>query len=199
MNLFISRNINRLVQLGPLNFQIPTPMFQSINPIIILLATPVISMLWMRLARKKMHLSSILKFGIGFLLITSGFTLITLGAKFATISGKASMFWIITGMMLMGIAEIFIEPGALAFVSRVAPRSSLSVMIGFYYLFTGAIANYIAAQIAKLTTLNISIKASLIEYAHGYESTYLKISILALILLFVIILFRIIFRKLSLK
>lgn len=199
INLFISRNINRLIHLGSFNFQIPTPMFQSINPIVILIATPFISMLWLNLARKKMHISSIIKFGVGFLLLTSGFSLITLGAQVATISGKANMLWIIAGMMLVGIAELFIEPVALAFVSRVAPKHSLSVMIGLYYLFTGAIANYIAAQIAKMTTYKTPLKATLIEYAHGYESIYFKIVIFSLMLLIVMILFRIIFRKLSVK
>jgi len=199
INLFISRNINRVINLGFMDFTIPTPWFQSLNPFIILLATPVVTYTWIKLGRKKIHLSSIIKFAFGFLLVTLGFTMIFLGAQLAAISGKTSMIWVVIGLMLIGLAELFFDPVAIAFVSRIAPKGSLSVMIGVYYLFTGAIANYIAAQIAKLTAIHLPKKATLMQHAAGYESIYFKITLICLALLLCMIMFRVIFRKLSLK
>ena len=46
------------------------------------------------------------------------------------------MLLVVIGMMLIGLAEIFFDPVALAFVSRIAPMHSLSVLIGFYIEIT---------------------------------------------------------------
>ncbi len=198
-SLFISRNVNRMLDLGIFEYRIPTPMFQSINPLIILIGAPFAALLWVKLGKKKIHISSILKVGVGIILITAGFSFMTYGAKLATVAGKVNMVWVVVGMMLIGIAELFMDPVILAFVSRIAPKRSISIMVGVYYLFCGAIANYCAAQIAKLTAISPKILGTLKEHAHAYETVYLKITYISLGLLILLILFRIIFRKLSVK
>jgi len=195
INLFIARNIDR--HFGDIT--LPAAMFQAINPLVIILFVPIVSLIWRTLAKRGVHPSLILRTACGFLLCTFGFTIITYTAHLATITGQASLWLILIGMGFVGIAEVFIDPIALAFVTRIAPDRSVSVLTGLYYLFCGAIANYLAAQIAKLTTLNLARDAQLTVYAAGYESVYGKIALIGLIMVIILVLFRLIFRKLSVK
>ncbi|MCI5051871.1 MAG: oligopeptide:H+ symporter [Simkaniaceae bacterium] len=192
--LFLYRNIDRHIG----SYEVATPMFQAVNPLVILFAAPLISFVWQWLGHRKIYVTTIFKFICAFILLTAGFTLYSIGAEHA-LTEKASLWWVIGGMALIGSAEVFVDPVALAFVSRVAPEGTTSVLTATYYLFCGALGNYVAAEIAKFTTIDEHKISTMHDYAVGYESVFTKIVLISAFFLLLLVLFRIIFRKLSVK
>lgn len=200
ISLFISRNINKTITLFRSTLSIPTAAFQTINPFMILLFGPFVAVIWKKLAMHAVVVSNLMKFFIGMVFFTAGFYFIALNAKEAMITGTSSMGYVVLGLSFVAIAELFIDPTALAFISKVAPDNSVSIMTGIYYLFTGSIANYLAAQFAKLTAIDESITAhSLKDYAAKYYLAYSEVVHIGLIFLFVILLCKWIFRRLTLQ
>jgi proton-dependent oligopeptide transporter, POT family len=176
ISLFISRNVDRL--------GIPTAMFQSINPIAILLFGAVIALIWKKLANRQP--SYIFKVIIGFTLLTIGFVCISLSAKAATATGSTSLWTTVSGLIIIGIAELFIDPVILTQLNNATPKNSLGVVTGLYYVFVGAIANFIAGKVAGLTAIPSNI-TSTIQIANIYSSTYFKLSLIGGFLLLVLL------------
>lgn len=174
VSLFIERNINRQF----FNWVIPAASFQSINPFAILIGGFMVSILWKVLTRLGINPRALVKITIGILLISIGFFLIAQGAKIASMTdGHASMGWIVAGLLIMGVAELFVDPVALAEITRLNPAGQVGFLAGVYMLFTGAIANYVAAEVAELTSVT-TVKSSadfLINSATQYYKVFSEI------------------------
>lgn len=77
-----------------------------------------------------------------------GFMLLAFDARHAAANGQASMGVMITGLALMGFAELFIDPVAIAQITRLKMSG---VLTGIYMLATGAVANWLAGVVAQQT------------------------------------------------
>lgn len=75
--------------------------------------------------------------------------LLAFDARHAAADGQASMGVMISGLALMGFAELFIDPVAIAQITRLKMSG---VLTGIYMLATGAVANWLAGVVAQQTT-----------------------------------------------
>lgn len=193
ISLFIDRFVDRnlLIHLGSFNYQylIPTPMFQTINPTGIVVFGLFTGWCLKKLSARHVTINSITQVIFGVTLITVGFLLFSLGAKAAEVI-KISMYWAILGMTLISIAEIFIDPVIIAVISETAPAKSLSTLTAIYYLFTGAVGNYLAALVAKLTAAPSAHASAIL-----YQSTYEKIFYVGMLMIAGLIIVRLVIRK----
>jgi POT family proton-dependent oligopeptide transporter len=80
--------------------------------------------------------------------------------------------------MLIGAAEVFVDPVLLACISNAAPAQSEGRLIALYYLAVGAIANYLAAKVANFTIDPIQAKAT----ANTYHQAYMQIIAVATVM-----------------
>ena len=175
ISLFIERNITREF----FSWIIPAASYQSINPFAILIGGIFVSILWKMLARLGINIRALLKITFGIILLSVGFFLIAQGARIASISdGHASMIWIVLGLLIMGIAELFVDPVALAEITRLNPAGQVGFLAGVYMLLTGAIANYFAAKVASLTSITTIRTSSdfLINSAKQYYKVFTEIT-----------------------
>jgi len=184
ISLFLQRFVNRdfavnLSQIN-INYLIPTPMFQSINPACIVLFGLITNFLLKKFKRNKIKFSSVTQVMLGMLMLTVGFLFITYSAYLAEFT-KASMYWVIGGLIFISCAEIFIDPVILSTINKVAPETSASTLTAIYYLFVGAIANYLAAQVAKLTT-NPTTGIAAVLYKNTYQEIFYAGLIMSLLL-----------------
>ena len=171
ISLFIQRNVNR--------DGLPTALFQSINPAVIIVFGLFTAWMWKKLSNKKIRLSALLRILPGFLLLTLGFALLFFGSAIASKLGKTSMMWPVAGLSLIGMAELFMDPIILGELTQYAPKNAVGVLTGMYYLFVGAFANYLAAQIAMLTAVSPSAAKTmtLAQEAVGYRDNFWKITL----------------------
>jgi len=119
-------------QLQPDGNPISPETFQQFNPIFIVFLTPVIVGYFSYLRKKDKEPSSPKKIGIGMLITALGFGIMVLASKglisphdLAEQGGVSdtlrSPFWLIGTYFTLTIAELFLSPIGISFVSQVAP------------------------------------------------------------------------------
>jgi len=121
-----------IAQLQPDGNPISPETFQQFNPIFIVFLTPVIVGFFSYLRKKGKEPSSPKKIGIGMLITALGFGLMVIASQglisphdLASQGGVSdtlrSPFWLIGTYFTLTIAELFLSPIGISFVSKVAP------------------------------------------------------------------------------
>ena len=113
--------------------------FQQFNPIFIVFLTPVVVWFFSKLNSKGIEPSTPKKIGFGMILAALGFIILLLGS-FNLISpsmlngqpspDRVSVYWLISSYLTLTIAELFLSPMGLSFVSKVAPPRFQGLMQG---------------------------------------------------------------------
>ncbi len=129
------------------NNPIAPEVFQSFNPLFIVALTPVVMGLFSFLNRKGIEPSTPKKIGFGMILASLGFVVILVaslqvvspyllhGAAVAEAS-RVSPYWLMSSYLILTIAELFLSPMGLSFVSKVAPPRFQGLMQGGWLLAT---------------------------------------------------------------
>lgn len=158
LTLYASENVNR-------NFfgsVIPASLFQSVNPMFILIFASPLSILWMQLAQRKKEPSTPIKFAMGILLLSIGFLLLGLAPRFLSFETIAEndtllkiaavpAIFLVLSYMFQTLGELCLSPIGLSMVSRLAPPKIVGMVIGAWYL-SSSLAFQVGGWIANLTT-----------------------------------------------
>jgi POT family proton-dependent oligopeptide transporter len=132
---------------------IPMTWFQSLNPLLVFLLTPVLILLWKRLGNRDQEPGAVAKMASGALILCAGYLLLAAVVAFASARQQSvGVLWIIPFMVLYTIAELHVLPIGLGLYRRLAPqRFAASVVAGWFVtIFAG---NFAAGQIGRLWTL----------------------------------------------
>ena len=175
LNLFTDRFVDRTA----FGFTIETGMFQSIEPLALIMLAPFYNRLWTSLAEKKRSVSDGTKFVGALALMSSSFVLMAFAMHFTNGNGLISMHWINVTYVLQAAGELFIGPIGLAMVSRLIPSKVVGLYMGFWVLAT-AVANFIAAKIGAYITpvANLSGHVSQQLAIHSYQVAFFELSVL---------------------
>jgi proton-dependent oligopeptide transporter, POT family len=131
--------------------------FQHFNPFFIVAFTPVVIGVFTYLASKGKEPSSPRKIGFGMLLAAIGFIILTigslglpspmsLGGQVAPENSLVTPYWLISTYFTLTIAELFLSPIGISFVSKVAPPKYKGLMQGGWFAAT-ALGNYLVGVI----------------------------------------------------
>jgi POT family proton-dependent oligopeptide transporter len=114
-----------------------TELFQSINPGLVVLLTPLVVGFWAMLRRRGREPSTAAKIGLG-LLLTAGGPLVMLAATWASQDGqhKVSAWWLFGTYGMLTVGELCLSPMGLALVNKVAPARIQAFMMGGWFLST---------------------------------------------------------------
>ncbi len=119
--------------------------FQSFNPIFIVFLTPVILALFSWLRKRNIEPSTPRKIGIGMILAGLGFVVMILSSidlpSPTSLAGapspeRVSVYWLISTYLVLTIAELFLSPMGISFVSKVSPSRFQGLMQGGWLLAT---------------------------------------------------------------
>lgn len=134
--------------------------FQSINPLFVVLLTPIIMGIFGWLRARGIEPSTPKKIGIGMLIASLGFVVMALGSfglplhkEVVELGGlpdaqRVTPFLLVGTYFILTVAELFISPLGISFVSKVAPPQYQGIMqggwlgataLGNQLLFIGAI------------------------------------------------------------
>jgi proton-dependent oligopeptide transporter, POT family len=139
--------------------QIDPELFQAFNPMFVVFLTPVIVGFFAWLHNKNTEPSAPSKIGIGMVITAAGY-MIMLYASYGlpsvgALSGNTvdaglsvSPYWLISTYFTLTIAELFLSPMGLSFVSKVAPPKLRGTMQAGW-LGATAIGNYLAGFIGR--------------------------------------------------
>lgn len=145
---------------SPTGNDISPELFQQFNPIFIVFLTPLIIGMFDLLRKKGKEPSSPKKIGIGMIITAIGFLLLVV-ASFGLPSPNEldqgfvvdqanlrSPYWLISTYFTLTIAELFLSPIGISFVSKVAPPQLKGLAQGGWFGAT-AIGNLIAGFIGR--------------------------------------------------
>ena len=121
--------------------------FQSFNPLFIVSLTPLVMGVFAWLNKKGKEPSTPRKIGFGMIIAAMGFVLILvaslklvsphlLGGAATPDSSRVSPYWLMNSYLILTIAELFLSPMGLSFVSKVAPSRFQGLMQGGWLLAT---------------------------------------------------------------
>lgn len=144
----------------PSTISIAPQIFQQFNPFFIIVLTPLSIGLFTWLAKRSKEPSAPRKIGIGMLVAALGFCVLAIGSfglptpeSLQTMGGVSSTLispnWLIGTYFTLTIAELFLSPMGLSFVSRVSPPKYKGMMQGGWLAAT-AFGNYMVALIGYL-------------------------------------------------
>jgi proton-dependent oligopeptide transporter, POT family len=139
---------DRATRLTVLGFNFPSSWFQSVEPLCVIIFSPIFAMLWLRLARKGNEPSSPLKFTLGLLFLSLSFALIIPAARMYQADGsRVSAMWLIGLYFLQMVGELCLSPVGLSMVTKLAPAHLVGLMMGVWF-FATAMGNYVAGWVA---------------------------------------------------
>jgi len=142
MNLYTDRFVDRQ--------GVPTSLFQSINPIYIVLLAPVFAAIWQWLGKRGLEPSAPAKFGLALAQVGLGFLVFTWGAEAVGPAAMTPVLFVFLIYLLHTTGELCLSPVGLSAMTRLAPLHLGSFIMGAWFYMT-AVGQFVAGKIGEAT------------------------------------------------
>ncbi len=175
ITLFTDRNIN-------MGTVFTAGMFQSINPLFIVVLAPLFAWFWVRLGSLGFEPSTPTKFGLGIVQIGLGFAVLVYGTSFAGPDGKVSVVWLALMYLLHTTGELCLSPVGLSMITKLSVQRVAAMMMGVWFL-SSSFAGYAAGLIAATTAVenpNNDLIDPLISL-QSYTSVFSNLAMIAVV------------------
>ncbi len=119
---------------------IPMTWFQSLNPLLVMLMTPLLLTRWRRKAEAGVVRSPLRKMAVGALIVAASYLLLAVVAAM-TGEARASWLWLALFFAVFTLGELYILPTGLGLFARLAPAGlgATTVAAWFLAIFTGSL------------------------------------------------------------
>jgi len=151
LTLFADRNTDRSV-FGL--FSLSAPQTQNFNPLFIVLFAPVLSAVWLRLAKRGIEPSIPIKFALALMGVGAGFLLLVFGAQFAGPGNnyQVGLWWLAGLYLIHSLAELCISPVGLSMITKLSIARVVGLMMGVWFLSI-SVAQYVAGVVAQFASV----------------------------------------------
>ena len=169
LTLFADRNTD----LQLFGFHLTAPMTQQFNPIVVVLFAPVLSYLWLGLAKRNLEPSIQAKFALALVLVGLGFVVLSWSGATANEAAQVSLWWLVLTYFLHSIAELCISPVGLSMITKLSLARVVGMMMGVWFLSI-SVGEYLAgaaAQAASVQTVGGEVtnpQLALATYTHTF-------------------------------
>lgn len=143
LNLFAERYTDRMIG----GWEMPASFLQSVNPMFIIILSPVFGWFWIQLAKRNLNPSIPLKFAFGLIFLGLGFGVMILAATLVISSDTVLPTWLLITYFLHTTGELFLSPVGLSAVTKLAPKRLVGQMMGAWFMSV-AFGNLIAGLVA---------------------------------------------------
>ena len=120
--------------------------FQAVEPLGVILLSPVIVAIWAWLQRRQAEPSTPVKMLMGVAFVALAFTLMAYAGAIGGNTGRVSPQWLIWANLIIAIGEIALSPMGLSLVNHLAPPRTRGVMMGGWFVSL-AVGGYLAGSI----------------------------------------------------
>ncbi|HLS94416.1 POT family proton-dependent oligopeptide transporter [Sphingobacterium allocomposti] len=163
---------NNNLQHDLLFFQIdPNVVNNGANSLFVIVFSPLLGLLWLALAKKKLEPNTVVKFGLGFLFLAIGYYIFFGTRLFADATGKTSLEVFTLAYLAVTIGELCLSPIGLSMITKLSPRHLGGMMMGLWFL-ASAYGQYVAGLLGAGMSSpdeNASLFDKLIAYTDGYQ------------------------------
>lgn len=149
----------------------PNIINNSSNSFFIIVFSPLVGLLWVWLAGKKLEPNTIIKFGIGFLFLAAGFFLFYSLRFFANADGKSSLNLFTFTWLVITFGELCLGPIGMSIITKLSPKKLFGMMMGMWFL-ASAFGQFFAGKIgAEMSEANTggTLMSKLVAYTEGYK------------------------------
>jgi POT family proton-dependent oligopeptide transporter len=142
--LWMRDDVNRTIG----GVEIGAAMFFSLNPLLVMVLTPLLLARWKRQAERGREYSVIQKMCVGALLVAASYLLVA-AAEAITGGGRAHWLWLLSYFFVFTLGELYILPNGLGIFARLAPPKLGASTVAAWYLaiFSGSL---VAGQVGRL-------------------------------------------------
>ncbi|ALB23530.1 Dipeptide and tripeptide permease B [Piscirickettsia salmonis] len=163
--LFAERNM----QPNFLGMTINAEFTQFFNPFFIILLSPILSQLWLKLDRFKLNPSTPNKFFLSTIFMLFGFMILAFATRYLGQNGMVSAGWLVASYFLQTVGELLISPIGLAMITVLVPRHLVGMMMGVWFLSQAAAFSF-SGFLATISVVpeGLSVTQSLFVYAHAF-------------------------------
>jgi len=140
---------DKRTQLEFAGFHLSPTIFQSINPLFIIIFAPVFAWIWVKLGNRQPSVSK--KFSIALLFAGLSFIIMMLPAYLGGENTLVSPLWLVLSYFLVVVGELCLSPVGLSATTKLAPKAFSAQTMSLWFLSSAA-AQALNAQIAPLFT-----------------------------------------------
>lgn len=177
LNLFTDRLVDRTA----FGFDVPAPIFQSLNAGFIFLFAPLVAWAWIALYKRGLEPTTPVKFSLGVFMAGLGFLALVAGMRASGPSGLTPVYFIFLIYWIHTMGELMLSPVGLSAVTKLAPARVVGMTMGAWFLFSG-FSNYLAGVIARTTGAE-TIGGQIVDAASakaGYMQVYSNVGYVAM-------------------
>ena len=142
LNLYTDRFVDRA--------GVPTSLFQSINPIYILVLAPMFAALWQWMGKRGTEPSAPAKFGWALVQVGLSFLVFVWGAKSVGPAAMTPVLFVFLIYFIQTTAELCLSPVGISAMTRLAPLHLGSFIMGAWFYMT-AVGQFVAGKIGAAT------------------------------------------------
>jgi len=182
LSLFAANNLSDTVLGIHLD---PNGVNNSANSLFVIAFSPVVGIIWVALAKKKLEPNTVVKFGLGFLFLAGAFWIFYATRFFANDEGITSLNVFTLATLVITFGELCLSPIGLSIMTKLSPRPLQGVMMGMWFL-ASAYGQYVAGILGAGMTSpaeNATAMDKLISYTDGYRQLALYALIAGVVLL----------------
>lgn len=152
LTLFALRNVDpRFILFGQTWFTWSAGQFQALNPIWIMLLSPLLALLYTKLAKNGKDMPVAVKYAVGFTVVAAGFFVYAASGNYA-VNGRVSSWFMVGGYGLCSLGELLVSGLGLAMVARYVPARMSGFMMGAYFVATG-VSQYLGSVVANFAQM----------------------------------------------
>ncbi|WP_153447469.1 peptide MFS transporter [Vibrio algicola] len=193
--LFALRNVDlNFVVFGTHILTWSPAQYQALNPIFIMLLSPILALIYTKAGKNNKDLSIAGKFALGFAVVAIGFFIYGFAGNFA-VNGKTSSWVMIAGYGSYSLGELLVSGLGLAMIARYVPERMGGFMMGAYYVASG-IAQYLGGVVANYASIPKGMTDPL-QSLEIYTSLFNNLGIAAVVCTFIALVFLPLMRKLD--
>ena len=174
--LFAKNNISNDLLFFEIN---PNIVNNTSNSLFVIVFAPLIGLLWIAMAKRKIEPNTVVKFGIGFLFLAAAFYVFYYTRFFADLQGITSLNVFTLAYLIITFGELCLSPIGLSIMTKLSPKRLAGMMMGMWFL-ASAYGQY-AAGLLGAGMSSPDENASPLTKLQGYTEGYYQLAIYALI------------------
>lgn len=174
--LFAKNNISNQLLFFEIN---PNIVNNTSNSLFVIVFAPLIGLVWIAMAKRKIEPNTVVKFGIGFLFLAAAFYTFYYTRFFADLQGITSLNVFTLAYLIITFGELCLSPIGLSIMTKLSPKRLAGMMMGMWFL-ASAYGQY-AAGLLGAGMSSPDENASPLTKLQGYTDGYYQLAIYALI------------------
>ncbi len=183
LTIFAANNLKNEV-LGFIKLD-PNGVNNAANSLFVIIFAPLIGILWIAMAKKKVEPNTVVKFGIAFLFLGIAYYIFYATRFFAGPDGMTSLDVFTLAYFVVTLGELCLSPIGLSIMTKLSPTRLQGMMMGMWFL-ASAYGQYVAGLFGASIVSDIENATpmdKLISYTNGYRDFALYAIIAGVVLI----------------